>query len=610
MKITLDWETFYSTEYTLTKLTTTEYIYDDRFHAHGVGIKIGANDPIWYCGRKKIEAALASLDWPNVKLIGHNLNFDGGILAFRYGYVPQQYIDTASIARNVLPFLKSHSLKRIVAYLGIGEKVQAALTNVMGVRNPTDEQLASLGAYCISDCRLSYGIYEYLNGNVSEKEYALIDTTVRMFTQPQLHLDAPRLRRLIADKEETRKKLIVKAQVPITTLRSTPKLVTEFRWRGIDPPQKPSPSDPEKLIYTFQRDLPQVQALTQHRDPRIRDLINARLEVMSSIDLNRATRMLAVHKVTGGKFPIPLMYYRAHTGRWAGTDKLNAQNFTKGEIRQCIIAAPHHRVGAVDLGQIEARLTAWLAEHLKLLSMFADPDVDVYVDMAAQIFNKPIEEINDDERFVGKILILSAGFGIGWKKLLNFFQTKRPDLGITDVMADSMIRAYRSKNYPIVMLWKRLQKMLEYMITMEDDEEVHYKCLTFGRNYVRLPDGNLLMYPNLRYVEEEMADGSIRMQIEYDHKENPQRIYGGRFTENIIQALARSLIGDSMVTVQQNIIPIAAMAHDELIVMPHVSEADEVIESIIEIMTTPPAWAPDLPLTAEGTHADTYGDAK
>ena len=610
MKITLDWETYYDTEYSLTNMTTTEYIYDSRFKVHGVGIAVGNNEPRWYTTPDEINKALAALDWNSVELIGHNLIFDGGILAFKYGYIPKQYLDTAAISRCVMPFLKSHSLKVVSAYLGIGEKISTSLTNVKGVRYPTPEQLESLGVYCIADCNLSRGIYDYLCANMSEKEYRLVDITTRMFTQPKLALNDMRLRALILQKKNLRKKLIKKAKVAITTLRSTPKLVAEFQKRGIEPPKKPSPSDPEKEIFTFQRDLPQVQALTQHQDPEVRALITARLEVMSSIDLNRATRMLAIYESTGAMFPIPLMYYKAHTGRWAGGDKINAQNFTRGPIRKCIIAPPHHVVGAVDASQIEARLTAWLAEHLKLLAKFADPLVDVYVDMAAEIFHKKSTDIDDDERFVGKTLILSAGFGVGWKKLLLYFQTKRPDLQVDEMMADAMIRAYRAKNYPIVMLWKHLQKVLEYMIQMEEGEEIHHKCLTFGPNYVRLPDGNLLMYPKLGFVEEIMEDGSARMQMEYEHRGKPQRIYGGRFTENIVQALARSYIGDSIVETNDNVIPVAGMAHDEIIVVPHVSEAETVVQEIIGIMSTPPSWAPDLPLAAEGAFGESYGDAK
>jgi DNA polymerase len=591
-------------------MTTAEYIYDKQFLAHGVGIAIDSSEPVWYPYSEGHEA-IHSIDWTQVELIGHNLLFDGGILAFRYGYTPARYTDTAAMARCVLPFLRSHSLKNVAQYLDIGEKKIGALVQSRGKRNLNPEELGALGEYCKDDVRMCRGIRDVLHGNITSEEADLMDLTVRMFTQPKLQLDPDRLQAIIDEKEETRDRLVKASGVGLSTLRSTQRLVAYLQSLGVDIPTKPSPKDPDKTIYTFQRDLPAVQLLTQHSNPKVRAVINARLEVMASLDLKRAQRMLNVFNATKGAFPVPLNHYAAHTGRWGGTDKLNAQNLTRGgAIRKAIIAPPHHKVAAADLGQIEARLTAWLAEHDKLLAAFADPDTDPYKDMAAEVFRKKVEDIEDDERFVGKTLILSAGFGVGWKKLLHFFQTKRPDLGVTPHQAHEWIQTYRTKNFPIVMLWKKLQEYLDYMLAMEPGEEIQFKCLTFGNNYVRLPSGNYLMYPGLRYVEEETDSGDVRIQIEYDHKGHPQKLYGGRFTENIIQALARCIIGTSMNTIQKEVIQCSATVHDEIISVPHVSQADEILEQMIEIMVQPPVWAPDLPLSAEGAVADNYGDAK
>jgi DNA polymerase len=611
IEVTLDFETHWGHEYSLSNMTTTEYIYSDLFEIQGVGIAIGDNDPIWHPGPEQAAAALQAIDWSNVALIGHNLNFDGSILAFRFGLYPQAYYDTASMARVVMPFLKYHSLKACAAFFGLEEKVVTALINVKDKRfdQLSDTAIDALGEYCKMDVKLTRQIYTRMKRAISADELKLMDVTTRMMTQPTLQLNPDKLQALIDDKLETRQQLIKEAGVELRVLRSTQQMTTILENLGIEVPKKPSPSNPDELIPTFQRNLPEVVALTRHPNKRVRDLIKARLEVMSSIDLNRAKRMLAVYNASGGDFPIPLKHAGAHTLRWSGTDKLNAQNFTKGPIREAIIAPPHHKVVVADLGQIEARLTAWLAEHLKLLAEFANPDGDVYKDMATEIFDKPFDEIDYSERFIGKVLILSAGFGIGWKKLLLMFQTSKPELGITEHQAAEMVEKYRMKNFPIVRLWDRLQNYLIKMLSMDDGEEFTYKCLTFGKGYVKLPSGNALYYPELRYEIEEDDWGNERPQLTYTHKGNPTRIYGGRFTENIIQALARCVIAEHILKISERY-KVAGMAHDEIICVAHNSQAQDCLDYMCEVMRTPPSWAPDLPLDVKGAIADSYGDAK
>ena len=115
--------------------------------------------------------------------------------------------------------------------------------------------------------------------------------------------------------------------------------------------------------------------------------------------------------------PVPLKYYAAHTGRWGGTDNLNLQNLPRQSPLKHAIRAPQGYVMIdSDSSQIEARTLAWLAGQWDLVQAFERGE-DVYRIMASAIYNKPVEDITKDERFVGKTTILGSGYGMGAKKL-------------------------------------------------------------------------------------------------------------------------------------------------------------------------------------------------
>lgn len=611
IKITLDFETFWSQEFSLAKMPTAQYVNSPEFELQLCGIKINDN-PTRVAVGKDIFEILATIKWDEVALIGHNLNFDGYILAALFGYYPKQYVDTASMARSALPFLKSHSLASVVEFFELGEKNRGALVNTKGkqLKDFTNEELNELIIYCAKDVDLTHAVYERLSACLDNVELSLMDITTRMMTQPQFDLDKNKLKEIIENKKLDRQKAILDSGLTLKQLRSTNCMVEALQALGVEPPTKVSPSDENKTIYTFQRDLPEVINLTQHKNPAVRNIINGRLEVMSSGEFNRAKRLLEVCEATNGKLPVPLLHSGAHTLRWSGADKLNLQNLGRGApLRYALIAPPHHKIVVADQSQIEARLTAWLAEQLDLLSAFADPDRDVYKEMASVLFNKPIEDINFDERFIGKVLILSAGYGVGWKRLLHMFRTQAPHLKVTESQAAEMIETYRFKNSFIVDLWNRLTEFLRKMMSLGEGQEFVYKCLTFGYGYVKLPSGNCLFYPNMHYEEIEDDYGNLRLNIVYEHKGNTTKIYGGRFLENIIQALARCVIANNMLEVHKQY-PIALMAHDEIAIVPHASKAEDALETMLTAMRRPPSWAPDLPLDAEGAIGNSYGECK
>lgn len=595
-EVTLDWETYYDSSYSLRTMTYIEYIRSVKFKEHGVAIQINDSDPIWYTSNTNIKKALNEIPWSRAAMIGHNLHFDGSIASFIHGLIPKYYIDTLALARGLLPTLKSHSLKYVADYLGIGHKDSTALGEVKGIGSPSKQELINLGVYCKDDVSLTWEVFKKLAPFLPKKEYFLIDQTIKMQTQPQLTLDRERLEGVIETKLAEREDVLEAANVDISTVRSSVKLVNRFRELGVDPPMKTSPRTGKQAPAFAKTDLG-MQKLLNDPDPKIANLAKARIICMSNIDVKRAERFIAIHDCNDKMLPVPLNYYGAHTGRWSGGDKINMQNLTKKSgLRYCILAPEGRLVMAADQSQIEARITGWLAEHMKLLRDFKLNDegispYDVYQIMASHIYSIDVKDVTDDQRFIGKMCVLGLGYGMGHEKLGTVLNQILGAGSIPEYEAKNMVDIYRSINAPIVQLWKSMTEILNQMVHQRDGV---YKCISYDQSSVRLPNGMYLQYPFLNMTENDWG----APQYEYTYKDRTQKIYGGRLTENIVQALARSVIADNMLTINERY-QVATMTHDEIVIVPQKHEIEEATEFVTKVMSTPPDWATDLPLALE-----------
>lgn len=190
--ITLDFETYYDKEYSLSKLTTEEYIQDKRFEAIGVGIKVDTKPSVWITG-KNIWTELKAIDWKNHALLCQNTMFDAGVLSFRYGILPGFYFDTMLMARAKLGATASVSLKSLAARYGLGVKGEAVHNNI-GKRafDFSPAGLADYGVYCCNDVDLCHSLFSALLP-FPDDELRLIDLTLRMYTDPAFHVDVPLL---------------------------------------------------------------------------------------------------------------------------------------------------------------------------------------------------------------------------------------------------------------------------------------------------------------------------------------------------------------------------------------------------------------------------------
>lgn len=599
--LTLDFETYYDVKVSLTKITTMEYVKHPKFKVWGVGIKVNNEPAEWY-GADEAEDALRQFDWDNVQLLCHNTLFDGYILARHYGIHPGYYLDTAAMARGYFPGL-SASLKDTSVRLFPDDTSMRKGEDLVKAKGhfdlPPDIE-ADLAKYCLQDVELTHAIYQKMLQGYPQSELDLIDLTTRMFCQPVLKIDRERLTTYHQRETTSAEDLIKASGVSRETLASNDKFSAHLQTLGITPPTKRSPTTGKHIPAFGKNDAGWKQLCTLY--PQHQALWDARTAAKSRITETRSRRFLdAAHD--DNTISVPLRYYAAHTGRFGGTEKINLQNLPRGsELRQCLIAPEGHLIYVADLSNIEARMLAWLAGQDDLLEQFRRGE-DIYSNFASKIYNKPInKKDHPTERFVGKTAILGLGYGMGHNKFKLTLESGAagPAMQISEGDALNVVSTYRSSYPTIPMLWQRLENLLKQTLHRDNYNGGYKGVLTVANRSLILPNGMSLKYHNL--------EASPQGLVYHTRNQVQETTYGGRITENVIQALSRIVITDSLLRLNNKLANgrVALTVHDEIVIVAPDTNPDATMAQIIEDLCTPPPWAPDIPLAAEGGYDRKY----
>jgi DNA polymerase len=603
--ITIDFETYYDKTYSLSKLTTEEYIRHPDFEVIGVSVQIDNGSPVWFSGTMaNTKKFLHQFDWGNATAVAHNAMFDMAILNWHFDIRPKRIVDTLSIARALHGTNVSGSLAALVQQYKLGEKGTEVL-NALGKRRLdfNAEELARYGSYCDNDTALTYKLMREVTCGFPLVELKLIDLTIRMFTEPKLVLDTELLTAHLVSVKQKKEELMAAISEDIDSIMSNPQLADVLTKLGVEPPMKVSLTT-GKPTYAFAKTDEEFKALLEHENPVVQAIVAARLGVKSTLEETRTQRFIDI--AGRGALPIPLRYYAAHTGRWGGDDKVNMQNLPRNSpLKNAICAPPGYMFVDSDSSQIEARTLAWLAEQNDLVDAF-DNGEDVYKQMASKIYGKPEQDITKEERFVGKTTILGCGYGMGAAK----FQSQLKVFGVTMELAECqrIIDVYR-RTYPrITELWKEASNALEAIIDNESAPLGRAGVLVVeGEDGIRLPNDLHIKYPNLRKVN---GDGGRGTELVYDTKRGktiiPNRIYGGKVVENICQALARIIIGMQMIMVAKKY-PVVMTVHDAIGCLVPEHEVEEGLAFVEACMRSRPVWARELPLNCEAGFSKTYG---
>lgn len=623
--ITLDFETYYSTEFSLSKMTTESYIRSADFEVIGFAYKIDDQPSVWVTGNdEEICIALQELDLPSRNLICHNTAFDGAILAWRYGITPKYYFDTLSMARPVTGATVGGSLAALAKKFLLGEKgTEVVQAKGKRRREFTSHELAQYGEYCKNDVDITWRLFHVLKEYSTPREMYIIDLMIRMYSDPVLELDQQELTNHLTRVQLKKKLLMEKIDkaVGLDSLMSNDKFADVLRQLGVTPPTKISPAT-KKEAYAFAKTDTGFKALLEHDDPRVQAVVSARLGVKSTLEETRTESFLAMGK--RGRLPIMLNYYGAHTGRASGGDKVNLQNLPRGgSLRKSIKAPSGHKIIACDSAQIEARVVAWFAWQHDLLEAFHNKE-DIYSKFASEVYGRPInrkrKEIVDGkevfpdfvEGFVGKTCILGLGYGMGKDKFQATLKLGlggvTVDLSIAD--AERIVNLYRQTYDKIAALWKQGQAALDAM-ARGFTYELGVCKLRCDHEGIHLPNGMLLRYANLRK--------DIEGQYVYDTKYGPNKIYGGKVIENVVQALARIVVFDQMAKIDQALrkldtpnerYRVVLTVHDEVVCVVPDHYEEECKSMMLEIMSTAPKWCSDLPVSCEAESGNNYAECK
>jgi len=618
--ITLDYETFYSSDVGFKKLTTEEYVRHPEFHVIGVGVKVNDGETTWISADHPTlkQYLLGVTDWSNAALLCHNALFDGSVLAWHFGIVPKLYLDTLCMARAIHGVDAGGSLAKLAERYQLGVKGDEVI-NALGKKRIdfAPEDLARYGEYCKNDVDLTFNLFQELVSSFPENELKLIDMTLRMFIEPVFYVDDALLAARLTEVQEYKAALLrgLMQRMECDTeeavrkkLASNKQFGALLKELGVKLPMKVSPTTGKDTLALAKNDEGFI-ALTEHEDPYIQQLCAVRLGTKSTIEESRIERFIDIGARNKGLLPIPLKYYGAHTGRWAGSDKVNFQNLPsrdkkKKALKNAVMAPEGYVVINCDSSQIEARVLAWLAGQDDLVEAFAQGK-DVYSVFASKIYEREISKANPVERFVGKTCILGLGYGTGALKLQHTLKTSPPGADLTEDECKDIVSLYREMNNKIIELWSDGDKVIKSLADWGKTKPHYYgknRCLQINSEGVLLPNGLYIRYPELHYNTDESKG-----QYMYKSRKGPVSMWGGSLVENVVQALARIIVGEQMLKVNEKY-RVVLTVHDAAVVVVKKEELDTALEYVTGVMSTPPDWATGLPVACEAGYGGSYGE--
>ena len=278
-------------------------------------------------------------------------------------------------------------------------------------------------------------------------------------------------------------------------------------------------------------------------------------------------------------------------------------------VRTALTASPGHVLVDADFSAIEARVIAWLAGEDWVLEVFRTHG-NIYEACAAQMFGVPIESIargreNYGLRQKGKIATLALGYqgGVGALAAMGALR-----MGLKEAELPEIVQRWRAANKRIVDLWYALERAAAATIRTGRPTGVRGLTLTLegdagaGQRFlvIRLPSGRKLYYPRPTLLPGPHGE-SIHYQgtDQATKKWKDLETYGGKLTENCVQAIARDCLAEAVERLEAAGYPVVFHVHDEVVV--DVPEQDEgALEAVCRILAQPIPWAPGLPLKADG----------
>ena len=640
--VTLDMETFWSQEFTLSKMTTESYVRDPQYETILCSFQVNDERP-WWVPRDEVPLALKELQLHKRAVLMHHAHFDAFILNYHYDVRPKIILDTLSMGRALYGANAGLSLAKLAERHGIGVKGQEVM-NARGLRfaDFSHQQLQKYGAYGCNDCALTKRLGDMMLPHFSLEELQITDQVIRMFTEPVFELDAVLLEQYRQKLAAEKVALMIRAGVQKDDLMSNEKFANLLIDRGIDPPRKISPTT-GKETWAFAKTDKGMQELQEHDDPDVQALVEARLKNKTTIAEKGAERLISMSG--RGAATVYLKVSGASgTHRLSGGDKFNWQSMKRGSDLRKGTKAPAGKVCVVvDSSTIEARILDWLAGQDDMVEVYRKQDnktgPDMYCTIAEKIYARPVNKVDDpDERQMGKVAKLGLGFGMGEDKFIisvrgqattpvldkdglpvldpDTGKPKRKPLILSREFGKFVVDVYRNTHPQVRKLWARGEAALKAIANGQVGVNVDFRgVVKTCKDGLVMPNGLKILYPDLRKVKVEDPNSKFKEEWEFWNGKNRERIYGAKVIENIIQCLARCVVFSQCLQVVKRTRDEAGTkwahsVHDEGVFVVPLFFAPWVLEVAMQCFREPPDWAPDLPLNCEGGFHERYGLAK
>ena len=620
----IDFETYYGKDYSIAKMSTYQYVHHPEFDAYMVTL---FSPDLEYVGNP------ANFDWHRLDgatLIAHNASFDQRVFERLQdlGTIPKikikRWICTADM---VVYFQYPRTLKgsaKEVLGVEMSKEVRGAMKGKTWDDLVAMDMAKDVMEYALDDARYCYELYDKLFAG-----WPQVEQDVSEMTRDMSYCGMPGAEAKLDDRVESLQTQLFEAKQRLPwymeidpdtkksyAVYSKKALALECRKVGIDPPKSLDKASADWKEWeakhgeqiTYASDMQNVQRINKH----LQTLIGMR---------NRLTDK--------GRISYNMMYWGAGiTGRFSGAGGFNVQNMPRGpqygvDVRSCIEAPEGFTLLIVDLAQIEARLTAWLAEDYEFLETLADgmSPYEAHARLTMGWTGGVLKDEDPELYMLAKVRVLQLGYGSGWfkfaetvknygqqslldrdfskraeiqfKEFAGLYQpgkaTLYPTLSTFDrrqwVNAYLQVDDFRRKNPGITSKWKHHDRLLKGSV---------------GETYsFDLPSGREMRFHSIK----QEADGVTAKA----QQGSPRRtyFYGANIFQNSVQGTARDLFAWQLAKLSKDY-KIVLHVHDEVVIEIEEDRAEAGLADVIKTMSSGPEWISEVPLAAEGQISKEY----
>jgi DNA polymerase len=372
--------------------------------------------------------------------------------------------------------------------------------------------------------------------------------------------------------------------------------------------------------------------------PNVRRALELRQEG-SQTSVAKYAKMMEIQRE--GRIRNTLVYHGASTGRWASRGGLNLQNIarpTLGDdeielaipkafvdgvatmqqlsslVRSAIVAPKGKTFVDVDFSSIENRVGVYLAGQKDKVELFRK-GLDEYKVFASEaLYRVPYDEVTKDQRQISKSAVLGAMFGQGAKGLVKYAEGM--GVKISETQAQDAVTNYRKSYSKVKELWGACEKAaISAVETTNVTFKVGDKLQMWCRNralWLKLPSGRVICWqrPQLELLTTPWGDQkmgvTVHSQNTYTRQWARNQLIGSSIFQSAVQGTARDFLASAMLSLEAAGYEVINSIHDEVLLLVEEQNGESAMDDVIKIMTTPPSWATDFPLAAEGWVSKRY----